>query len=193
MTDNTNTPNEVNDKRIIERLAERQRKLDRVAEFSRSSKKGLYTLYTAISIAACLALVVLVAPFGNDGGSNEGLSIERPSFSNFRAALPELQHVETMIDKGEYYNAIDLTEAKLKESDKKIKQMLKKPMFGDEEWEYEFQAESLLNSELRWAFIYLLMMVEDDRTAVKQIKKYLEAEDFCIHRKEAESILRALS
>lgn len=184
------------DKMIAGRLGERQRKLDRIDEWEKASSRGgkrkLYMLYTAISIAACIALVAIVNPFSDSGAQRSTLVMERPSFSSFRAALPELVQAEELIDAGEYYKALDIVEEKLKDSDRDIKCAEKTPCYDDEEWVYEYKAEKMLNAELRWTYIYLLVMVDCDRNAVKELKKYLNDDEFCIHREEAESMLDAL-
>lgn len=182
------------DKLIIDRLGERQRKVERMDVLEKASARGrkrnMSILYTAISIAACIALVAIVNPFAND--NRRDFAMTRPDFSTFRAALPELVQVETLIDAGEYYKAIDLVEVKLKESDNNIKYAERKPMFDDEEWMYEYKAEKLLNAELRWTYIFLLVMVECDHTAVKQLKRYLKDEEYCLHREDAKDMLEAL-
>lgn len=191
------------DKMIVDRLGERQRKLDRMSAWEKAAsggqKRNLRLLYAAISVAACIALVVVVNPFLNGGVMSGGTSVingtmemTRPDFSTFRAALPELLQVEQLIDAGEYYKALDIVEAKLEASDKKVKKAEKEPLYDDEEWMYEYKAEKLLNAELRWTYIYLLVMVECDRTAVKELKKYLEDEEFCLHKKDADAMMRAL-
>ena len=178
------------DKLIAGRLGERQRKLERIGAIETAvvhkRKRNLSILYTAISIAACVALLVIVNPFA--AGDRRAFTMEKPDFSTFRAALPELVQVEALIDAGDYYKALDLVEVKLKESDKNIKYAEKEPMFDDEEWMYEYKSEKLLNGELRWTYIYLLFMVECDHTAVKELKKYLKDEEFCLHREEAKNM-----
>ena len=182
------------DKMIVDRLGERQRKLDRMSAWEKAAsggqKRNLRLLYAAISVAACIALVVIVNPFA--AGDRRAFTMEKPDFSTFRAALPELSQVEQLIDAGEYYKALDIVEAKLEASDKKVKNAEKEPLYDDEEWMYEYKAEKLLNAELRWTYIYLLVMVECDRTAVKELKKYLEDEEFCLHKKDADAMMRAL-
>ncbi len=182
------------DKLITGRLGERQRKMERIGAMekatARERKRRLSILYTAISIAACIALVAIVNPFAND--NRRDFAMTRPDFSTFRAALPELVQVEAFIDAGEYYKALDLVMVKLKESDKNIKYAEMEPMFDDEEWMYEYKAEKLLNAELRWTYIFLLVMVECDRTAVKQLKRYLKDEEYCLHREDAKDMLEAL-
>ena len=157
--------------------------------------RSKWLLPTVAAVVALVALLLFVLkPFAKPGENLVAkLGIEAPNMGAYRAAIPELKVIEDKISKGDYYAAIDIAEAALKKSEKALSQFAKKPQFGDEEWEYEYQSERLLNSELRWMFIYLLMMVEDDRTAIKEVKKYLKDPDFCIHKGDAESILRALT
>ena len=119
------------DKLIVSRLGERQRKLERIGAMEKAAERGrkrnMSILYTAISIAACIALVAIVNPFAND--NRRDFAMTRPDFSTFRAALPELVQVEAFIDAGEYYKALDLVEVKLKESDKNIKYAEKQNFF----------------------------------------------------------------
>lgn len=184
------------DKLIANRLGERQRKLERIGAMEKATERGrkrnLSILYTAISIAACITLVVIVNPFTGNGPQHGAFAMEAPDFSTFRAAQPELAQVEALIDAGEYYRALDIVEAKLKESDRNVKHAEKEPLFDDEEWMYEYRAEKLMNAELRWTYIYLLVMVECDRTAVKELKRYLRDEEFCMHREDAKDMLEAL-
>lgn len=190
------------DKVIVARLGERQRKMERMGAIetavARKRKRDLSILYTAISIAACVALVVIVNPFaGSEGqqvteGYRKELAMARPDFSTFRAALPELNQVEALIDEGKYYEALDLIEVELKESDRKIKYAEKEPCYDDEEWMYEYRAEKLLNDELRWTYIFLLVIVDCDHDAIKELKRYLKDEEFCLHREDAKDMLDAL-
>lgn len=182
------------DARIVSRLGERSSKLERMKEWDKAKRKNrrLVYYYTAVSIAACLALVLVVNPFAG-GNPIEELGIERPRAEAFRSAIPELADIDRLIDAGKYYEALDVTEAALKESDNKVKVHEKHIAGYDEELLYEYHAEKMLNAELRWMYIYLLVVAECDRSAVKELKRYLKEDDFCTHRKDAEALLRALS
>ena len=182
------------EKRIVERLGARQKKLERMAAWENSSKGGVRRLYTTLlSVAACVALVFVSANMLWGGNSViEELGIAAPRMEAFRAALPEMSAVEQLIDKGEYYKALDITEEALKRSDNVVKGYEKQLVDGDEEMEYEYMSERMLNSELRWTYIYLLVLVECEDTAVKELEKYLADSEFCVHKREAEAMLRAL-
>lgn len=159
----------------------------------KSRRKWLIPTVAAVVALASILLFVF-EPFAKPKENLvDKLGIAAPNMGAYRAAIPELKTIEDQIGQGDYYAAVDIAEDALKKSEKALSQFAKKPHFGDEEWEYEYQSEKLLNSELRWMFIYLLMMVEDDRTAIKEVKKYLKDPDFCIHKGDAESILRALT
>lgn len=184
------------DSRIVERLGERNRKLESIAAWERKSAKGrysLYSLYSAVAVAACVALAVMVAPFGNGAGNViDELGIEQPRFGSLRAASVELAEVERLLDEGLLYEALDMNMALLKESDKEVKAMENEPLFDDEEWMYEYQALKMYNAELRWNYIYLLVLVDCERDAVKELKKYMRELEYCTHYNDAVRMLRAL-
>ena len=144
------------------------------------------------AIAACLALILVINPFSGSNVMDE-LGIQKPSTLEFRAAVPELDEVDRLIDSGKYYEALDIAEAELKDSDTRLKELARLDIENDEELQYEYRSEKLLTAELRWAYIYLLVMAECDRTAIKELKRYLKEDEFCTHRKDAENLLRALS
>ena len=182
------------EQRIIERLGSRQRKIDRMKEWESGRRRNLRPLYVAVSAAACIALaVVLTNPFQESGNIIEELGIEAPCMSAYRSAVPEFVEIEPLMSAGRYYEAIDVAYAALKRSDKAVKELQKQAAWGDEEWEYELNGERLMNAELRWVYIYLLVISDCDRNAVRELKKYLENDGFCLHKAEAESMLRALS
>lgn len=182
------------EKRIVERLGARQEKLERMAAWENSSKGGVRRLYTTLlSVAACVALVFVSANMLWGGSSViEELGMAAPRMEAFRAALPEMSAVEQQIDKGEYYKALDIVEENLERSDRAVKELEEQIDGDDEEMEYEYMSGRMLNSELRWTYIYLLVLVECEDTAVKELEKYLADSEFCVHKREAEAMLRAL-
>lgn len=181
------------DKRIVSRLGARSEKMERMEVWERSARKNRrLTYFTVAAIAACLALILVINPFSGSNVMDE-LGIQKPSTLEFRAAVPELDEVDRLIDSGKYYEALDIAEAELKDSDTRLKELARLDIENDEELQYEYRCEKLLNAELRWAYIYLLVMAECDRTAIKELKRYLKEDEFCTHRKDAENLLRALS
>ena len=180
---------------VIDRLAKRQEKLDRIAQWESAAKHRVRAFNAAISAAACIAIVFVAGDlFGDSGCSGviDELGIQAPRMEVFRSAAPEFMVVENYMADGEYYKALDVAGVALKKSDKAVKGYEKEPCWGDEEWEYQYVAEKTLNSEIRWTYIYALIMVESEKMAVKQLKKYLKDEEYCTHKEEAESMLKAL-
>ena len=179
---------------VVDGLARRQEKLDRIARWESTAKYRVRALYAAISAAACIAIVFVTGNLFQDGGSViDELGIQAPRMEVFRSAAPEFMVVENFMADGEYYKALDAAAAALKKSDKTVKAYEKEAAWGDEEWEYEYKYERLMNSEMRWAYIYLLVLADCEKDAVKELKRYLEDEEYCQHKDEAESMLRALS
>lgn len=177
---------------IVDRLGSRQEKIYRIKEWEKGNRRSLRTLYAVISAAACLAIFFVTTDLFKSGNIIDELGIAAPCMDAYRSAVPELVEIEQLVSSGKYYEALDATYAALRRSDKAVKELQKHPRIGDEEWEYEYQSEKMLNSELRWKYIYLLVLAECDRSAIKELKKYLRDTDFCQHKEEAESMLRAL-
>ena len=181
---------------IVDRLAKRQEKLDRIAQWEGAAKHRVRALYAAISAAACIAIVVVTGDFFGGGNGSDVLNelgIQAPAMEVFRSAAPDFKVVENYMADGDYYKALAIAETALKKSDKTVKKFEKEALWGDEEWEYEYMYERLMNSEMRWAYIYLLVLADCERSAVKELKIYLNDGDYCLHRTEAESMLRAFS
>ncbi|MBQ8337468.1 MAG: hypothetical protein IJY44_08060 [Bacteroidaceae bacterium] len=181
-------------KRIIERLGERGSKMEKMQRWERASRKSRISLYTAISVAASLLLLVVINPFASrPANAIEELGIMQPAFSVHRGSAEGVAQVEDFIDAGEYYKALDLVEDMLKSSERSIKRAEKVALYDDEEWLYEYKSEKLFNSELRWTYIYLLIVLECESTAVKHLKRYIGDTEFCEHQAEAEKLLKALT
>lgn len=157
------------------------------------SSKWCCFLSAVIIAVVCLVVVLFVAPFNSDKGSViDDLGLEQPGFENFRAASPDVAKVELLLDEGEEYKALDLAESLLKASDNNIKRMEKSPLYEDEEWLYEYQAEKIYNAELRWIYIYLLVVLECERDAVRELKKYIADKEYCTNLDEANRMLLML-
>lgn len=148
-------------------------------------------LYVLLAIAACVGILFAVLPMFQKKSVIDELGIKRPRVAKFRAAIPELAEVETLMNNDEYYDAIDIVEGLLKESDKSISGYDKEQLNVDEELMYEYQLQKMVTDELRWTYIYLLVVLESERSAIKELKKYL-GDEACVHREEAEDMLDAL-
>ena len=148
-------------------------------------------LYIALAVLACVGVLFAVIPMMKKRSVIEVLDIKAPKIASSRAALPELAEVEVLMNNDQYYDAIDIVENLLKQSDKKLLAFDLQEVEADEEVKYEYSLQKYLNDELRWVYIYLLVVVESERNAVKELKKYL-SDDACVHREEAEDMLSAL-
>ena len=190
---NNHSMNDDIQQKIVERLGERKRKLDSIEAWERASRKRRISFYTVVSVAASLLLVLLLNPFAATGVDvYDELGIMQPSFGSYRASVNDIAEVERLIDEGNVYEALDLVEKLLKASEHRIKHSEKNAMPDDEEWIYEQQSEKMLNAELRWNYIYLLIVLECENTAVRELKRYISNEEFCVHRTDAEKLLKAL-
>ena len=180
------------EKRVIERLNERGRKLSMMKKWEEGSKRKYVPLYSALALVASVALLLVISLGRENGNVLQELGIEAPCMEAYRSGVPQLENLDNLLNNGQYYEAVEAAEKALENSDMLIQQMESSRKEGDEEWEYQYVAEKTLNSEIRWTYIYALIMVESEKMAVKQLKKYLKDEEYCTHKEEAESMLNAL-
>ena len=180
------------EKRVIERLNERGRKLSMMKKWEEGSKRKYVPLYSALALVASVALLLVISLGRENGNVLQELGIEAPCMEAYRSGVPQLENLDNLLNNGQYYEAVEAAEKALENSDMLIQQMESSRKEGDEEWEYQFVAEKTLNSEIRWTYIYALIMVESEKMSVKQLKKYLKDEEYCAHKEEAESMLKAL-
>ncbi|MBR0038149.1 MAG: hypothetical protein IJP70_11010 [Bacteroidales bacterium] len=182
--------------RIAERLGERQQKLDRMAAWDQSEKASrLRPLYWAAPLAACLVAVVLIAVWVKQETSPlDELGIACPELTEYRAASPELDEIAGLLQNEEFDQALKATAAALGESDALIKEYSEwNDYLGeDEDLVYSRNLERTVNSELRWTYIYLLLKKGQNRSAKKEIRKYLRYPEFCEHMEEAEQLLEKI-
>ncbi len=180
--------------RIIERLGERQRKLDAMAAWERPARSiALRPLLAALAVAACLAITfVVVAPWKKTVSPWDELGLEKPSVEYLRTAAPDLAEIQQLIAAQNYDVAILKTEQALQLSDRELS-ILTDALVGndDEMLLYEEELEQLNNSQLRWTYIYLLVQSEEYALARMELKKYLKWRD-CPHRNEAKALLKKL-
>lgn len=183
--------------KIADRLGERQQKLERMAEWERQNKKPkhLRPIFMTLAIAACIAALFFFSPFGQDGQSClDDLGIAPPSMTDFRAASPELTEISNLMEKEDYENALEKTEAALARSEESLKMYYEtEEIWGDDEAiKYDKELEWEVNSELRWVYIYLLVKQGRNKDAKKEIKRYLKYPDYCEHEAEAKALLEKL-
>lgn len=182
------------DERIVERLGEHARKMRLMRGWERKRGRNGIARYAFMAVAASVAVLLVTTFFwGGNGNVIDELGIEAPQMEAYRSAMPQLTEIDNLINNGKYYEAVDAAEKALENSNWLIEQMEMFPMEDDEEWEYQYHAEKSLNSEIRWVYIYALIMVESEKLAVKELKKYLKDEEFCKHKEDAELMLKALS
>lgn len=178
---------------IAQRLGERQRKLKRMQEMERPARRfHLYGGAIALAAAACVALLLVYAPWRTASVLDE-LSIQQPVMVSFRSASPDLAEISRLMEEPDYEAALAATRKALQHSElglKEFRDVLYE--FGDEEMEYEEEQERLMNNELRWTYIYLLVNAGHYKEAVKELKIYLKRDKYCEHEEEARALLREL-
>ena len=180
---------------IVARLGERKRKLERMAEMEhRMVRRTTTRLYTSIISAVALLILVLVPLWRMQISPLDKTGISQPTFSDYRSGNADIAEITKLMNRQDYKQALTVTKKALHTSDIALKDLYGKDVeFDDEELVYEEELERNTNSELRWAYIYLLVKLDDVKEARRQLHKYLKAKDYCQHQAEAKALLEEIN
>lgn len=183
---------------IVARLGDRKRKLERMAEMEhRLARRTTARLYTGVvsAVAAVILLTFVLVPLWHIQMSPlDKTGISQPTFSDYRSGNADIAEITKLMDRQEYKQALVITKKALHISDIALKDLYGKDIeFDDEELVYEEELERNTNSELRWAYIYLLVKLDDVKEARRQLHKYLKAKDYCQHQAEAKALLEEIN
>ena len=183
--------------RIADRLGERQHKLDCMAKWEQPTRKVSLRpmILSVMSIAACVVIAfVLFTPSRSTMNPFEELGIGVPTFEEYRAAMPRLAEISQLLIEHNYAEALPIVKEELANSDIDLQKLMQKVQDNaDEELAYEMEMEQILNGELRWAYIYILVYENKTEEACKQLQQYLEmTPDRMSHREEAEALIRKI-
>ena len=183
---------------IVARLGERKRKLERMAEMEqRMARRTTARLYTSIvsAMAAVVLLTLVLVPLWRMQISPlDKTGISQPTFSDYRSGNADIAEITKLMNRQDYKQALTVTKKALHTSDLALKDLYGKDVeFDDEELVYEEELERNNNSELRWAYIYLLVKLDDVKEARRQLHKYLKAKDYCQHQAEAKALLEEIN
>ena len=183
---------------IVARLGERKRKLERMAEMEhRLARRTTVRLYTSIvsAVAAVVLLTLVLVPLWRMQMSPlDKTGISQPTFSDYRSGNADIVEITKLMNRQDYKQALPVTKKALHTSDIALKDLYGKDVeFDDEELVYEEELERNTNSELRWAYIYLLVKLDDVKEARRQLHKYLKAKDYCQHQAEAKALLEEIN
>lgn len=183
---------------IVARLGERKRKLERMAEIehrlARRTTARLYTSIVSAMAAVVLLTLVLVPLWRMQISPLDKTGISQPKFSDYRSGNADIAEITKLMNRQDYKQALTVTKKALHTSDIALKDLYGKDVeFDDEELVYEEELERNTNSELRWAYIYLLVKRDDVKEARRQLHKYLKAKDYCQHQAEAKALLEEIN
>lgn len=183
---------------IVARLGERKRKLERMAEMEhRLARRTTVRLYTSIvsAVAAVILLTLVLVPLWRMQISPlDKTGVSQPTFSDYRSGNADIAEITKLMNRQDYKQALTVTKKALHTSDIALKDLYGKDVeFDDEELVYEEELERNTNSELRWAYIYLLVKLDDVKEARRQLHKYLKAKDYCQHQAEAKALLEEIN
>lgn len=183
---------------IVARLGERKRKLERMAEMeqrlARRTTARLYTSIVSAMAAVVLLTLVLVPLWRMQISPLDKTGISQPTFSDYRSGNADIAEITKLMNRQDYKQALTVTEKALHTSDIALKDLYGQDVeLDDEELVYEKELEGNNNSELRWAYIYLLVKLDDVKEARRQLHKYLKAKDYCQHQAEAKALLEEIN
>ncbi|WP_293491469.1 hypothetical protein [Prevotella sp.] len=183
---------------IVARLGERKRKLERLAEMeqrlARRTTARLYTSIVSAMAAVVLLTLVLVPLWRMQISPLDKTGISQPKFSDYRSGNADIVEITKLMNRQDYKQALTVTKKALHTSDIALKDLYGKDVeFDDEELVYEEELERNTNSELRWAYVYLLVKLDDVKEARRQLHKYLKAKDYCQHQAEAKALLEEIN
>ena len=117
-----------------------------------------------------------------------------PDFEDYRAAMPELSEITQLIAGQHYSEVLPKVEAALEHSDRELREK-EMALAGndDEALAYALETEQVLNGELRWAHVYLLVCNNNKEYARAELERYLALPPRAIsHQKEAMALRRQL-
>lgn len=177
--------------KIKERLGERQRKMNMMQEWEVSKRHVTFPIaFTTIAVAACLAGALFLIPALQPQSPLDELGIV-PTELTFRGGTPlETAELNHLIDTKQYEVALRKVRKELRNSDLVLKECLNiGEAVDDEELQYAYQQEHLINSEIRWNYIYLLVRMEDYAEARKQLRIYMKHKEYNEHNEEAKALL----
>ena len=183
---------------IVARLGERKRKLERMSEMEhRLARRTTARLYTSIvsAVAAVILLTLVLVPLWRmQIPPLDKTGISQPTFSDYRSGNADIAEITKLMDRQDYKQALTVTEKALHTSDIALKDLYGQDVeLDDEELVYEKELEGNNNSELRLAYIYLLVKLDDVKEARRQLHKYLKAKDYCQHQAEAKALLEEIN
>ncbi|MBQ2969103.1 MAG: hypothetical protein IJE15_01760 [Bacteroidaceae bacterium] len=185
------SPNDELTQRIAQRLGARQQKLQCMEEWERPTRKlSLPRTMAVVSAAACVALILMMAPWKGYSPVDE-LGI-RPDLTEFRSGMPQMTEIQRLLDASEYGEALRLTGQVLLSSDGEIEGMKAGVNLQDEMAEYEYRVMREVNSELRWTYIYLLVQAGQNEEALQQLERYIGDAEYAHHGEEAAALREKL-
>lgn len=174
---------------IVERLGERQRMVNRMRQLEQKPKLKKIYLHSALLVAACLTLALMVMPWQRTQNPLDTLNINIET-EGFRSASTEIDDIVNLMNEGRYEEAQTQIELSLQQSEDCL------DMMGgcefDEEMEFMELEERQHNKELRWLYACILTRTEQYPAATKQLRKYLKGRDECPHEQEARELLQEL-
>ncbi|MCM1140934.1 MAG: hypothetical protein NC453_20380 [Muribaculum sp.] len=180
------------DNLIIDRLGERQRKIDFITrnyEKKASLKSWQRKVYVIMSVAACAALIFTISPLLLKQNSVSDISISAPSFDQYRGAGGK--DIELLIETGNFEEALIQVNSELEMCETELS-VLAADEVSSEEKKYITTLHIIDKDELLWCKIYLLVKLGKKSDIEKMCDNYLKDNRLTIHREEVKQLLKKI-
>lgn len=180
---------------IIQALGERQRKMELIAEWNQTSSRRFHLpAFAGIAAAACIALLLVFAPWRQ--GTLTPSPLEQwmmASTEETRAALVEDVELEQALEAKDYKDALVVVSASIADCRQEETQLTaQQNETPDEETAYELEVVRSKRDEAQWLRICLLVELEQKSDAIEELKDYCKDPNMKAYKEEAQQLLRKL-
>ena len=179
---------------IINRLGERQRKVDFINKNIRRRNGMNYSFrrigYTMVSVAACAVIIFVMSPILFKSHSISDTPMATPSFTEHRGTGNN--EIESLLSSEKNQEALLVVNRELDELKREI-QSLPLSEMSEEEKRYTTDLYEGKLEELLWCKIYLLVKLDRKDDLRDACRNYLINSNFSLHKTEVESIMERIN
>lgn len=189
--------------RIIDRLKRNEEMRQRIADMEQASETQSRPIATwsiphsaiALSLAACLAIVIYVAPWATktvEQSPLDALDIALPTLTEYRAGSATSAEIDSLMSAQQYETSLALIERALVLADEELATLKESNSDGtDETILYEEELMEAHHYQLQWMRIYVLVRLERNKEAISALTQYVTI--IGDHQAEAKQLLERLT
>lgn len=188
--------------RIIDQLKRNEEMRRRISDMEHASDNSSKPTSTwsipryaiTLSLAACLAIVIYVAPWATTSVEQpplDALDIALPTLSEYRAGSTISAEIDSLMASQQYESSLALIEQALELSDKELAMLKESSSDGtDETLLYEEELIEANHYQLQWMRIYALVQLKRNKDAISALTQYVTI--IGDHQVEAKQLLDCL-